>query len=422
MKGFASIVVIIFILVLGVGVGILVMTSKKKGNDVSSLAPQTANTRTPLASNETCSPPGTPTCGPDGKPVKSNASAQNSAGGTTVSTLSQDVILKTIKLTGAGPQGLELDSKTGLVYVANNGSIISGCKGDTSKSGGQASLQAGANKLSIVDPSSGKETVSVPTDSGPIWPLVDNKRNVVYVAGSGNGKVAIHELGTGKKTDSINIGGRPHAFGLSESGVLIVSNTNDSTQTFMSAVNVNTKQVIAHHKAPELPHGIAFDSVKNVFYMVGVKNGTVAIIDAKTGEVKSTFAGTEGFGNSNMLAFSPSTRKLFISDSKTITSITVVDVDSQKMIQSVGFTQTPSPTWGMAVDETNGLLYAALPNSNAVGVMDIKSLKPLALIPVDECPYAVRLDTERGLGFTANQVNATVSVFDLKKVTSSIKK
>lgn len=58
---------------------------------------------------------------------------------------------------------------------------------------------------------------------------------------------------------------------------------------------------------------------------------------------------------------------------------------------------------GMSVDEPNRLLFAALPNSKAVGVVDLDTLAHVATIPVGACPYAVAVDPQRRVGVTSNQ-------------------
>lgn len=423
------IVGLIAIVLIGGGISFTVLGKNKKIPTVPEVAQDTAvnnsQTTSEPETTETCAPRNTPTCGPDGKPLTANVPGQTANVGTSASTsvksLSSVSIAK-VQLTGAGTEGLDIDKKTGYVYALNNGAIISGCKGDVTQTGGRQEVVKGASTLSIVDPTAGKEIVNVATEQAPIWPLVDTERNVVYAAGSGNGKVAIHELGTGKKIESMTIGGRPHAFGLSPSGILIASNTNDSTQTYMSAISAATRKLISHHKAPEFPHGIVYDAANDVFYLVGVKQGDIAIVDGKTGEIKGTMTLTEKFNNSNMLAFSPKTRQLFVSDTQQTSAVTVVNVDTQKIVGHIGWSQTSWPAWGMEVDDANGLLYAALPNGNVVGVADVKSLKPLATIPVDECPYAVRLDTAKGKGYTTGQVNATLSIFDLATVKAALGK
>lgn len=273
--------------------------------------------------------------------------------------------------------------------------------------------------MSIVSLSTMKEVSRTPVVDGPVWPFVDTQRGVVYVGGSALGQVGVYNSTTGQQEAIINTGGRPHAFGL-HGNILIASNTGDNTETHMSAINANTRQVISTQVSPALPHGIVYDSVKNVFYMVGVKTGAVAIINADTGAIESTFDDLSGTGNSNMLAFSTKDRKLFIADSQISSDITVVNVDTRQKVGTINLSGNGSTVWGMQVDDSTGLLYAAMPDADAIGVADVNNLRALGMIKVDSCPYAVRLDTQLGLGVSTGQVHANLSVFKLADVKKAL--
>lgn len=371
-----------------------------------------------------CSPRGTPTCSPEGYPVTPPGGAvPTSTAGPTLPRV--EATLRTWPLTGAGPQGLDVDAQTGLVYVANNGNVIAGCAGDASQPGhdpatGMEPPIEGSATLSIVDPETG-ETARVPTGAAPIWPLVDAARGVVRVANSGDGTMTLHDLASGVIIGSVALGGKPHAIGQSPSGILVVSNTNDSSQTYYAVVGAQNDTLVAHHAGPELNHGIAWDARDGVFYLVGVKDGTVDVIDGETGERLASFAGsTDGFGNSNMLAFSAQSRHLFVSDTKQTHVVAIVDVDTRERVGTIAFGQGAASAWGMQVDDASGLLYVALPNADAIGVADARTGEPLALVPVGECPYAVRLDVARGLGFSTGMVDSDLTVIDLRAVEEAV--
>ena len=89
----------------------------------------------------------------------------------------------------------------------------------------------------------------------------------------------------------------------------------------------------------------------------------------------------------------------------------------------IGFSNNAIP-WGMSVDEPNRLLFAALPNLNAIGVVDLDTLAHAATIPVGACPYAIAVDPQRRIGVATNQgtpsENATASVLDLCPVYSAL--
>lgn len=387
---------------------------------VSSPSPTPGATEAPPS----CSPRGTPTCSPEGHPV-TPPGGMAPAPTSSPSLPRVEATLRTWPLTGIGPQGLDVDAATGLVYVANNGNVIAGCTGDVSQPGhdpatGMEPPREGLSTLSIVDPETG-EVARVPTGAAPIWPLVDAARGVVRVANSGDGTMTLHALADGALVGRVELGGKPHAIGQSPSGILVVSNTNDASQTYYAVVGAQNDTLLAHHEGPELNHGIAWDEREGVFYLVGVKDGTVNVIDGETGATLASFAGsTDGFGNSNMLAFSAESRRLFVSDTKATHVVTMVDVDTRERVGTISFGQGAASAWGMQVDDTSGLLYVALPNADAIGVADATTGAPLALVPVGECPYAVRLDTTRGLGYSTGMVEDDLTVIDLRAVEAAL--
>lgn len=388
-----------------------------------------------------CAPVGTPTCDPNGNPVPGNpapgdpppgnpAPGQPSPGPSSTVTV-VDAVKSTVTLGGGkavtGAQGIALDSSTGLVYIGLNGSIISGCEGDISVSGGTPG--PGANQMSIVDPAASREVAAVPTGMSPIWPTVDRKRGVVYMMGSGGaGTVTVHNVSNGSTIKTITVGGRPHQGGLDNtSGLMIVGNTVRSSnaiaeQNHATVVNTNTDTISREFETSPAPHGVAVDQERHLAYFSAVGDGAIVALNSENGQVllsdvpKKAY-GT-AFGANNMLTRQAATRRLFqVNTQPGATGLIVVDEVTLAAEKVISFGATSPIPWGMWVDEPNRLLFAALPNSNTVGVVDLDTLTHVVNVPVGACPYAVTVDPERRIGVTSNQgtpaQNATASIFDL---------
>jgi DNA-binding beta-propeller fold protein YncE len=314
---------------------------------------------------------------------------------------------ESIALSGRAPQGLDVDLETGLVYVSNNGSYVAACKGTG---------QGVDRSMSIVDPALRRETVRIDNMGGPVWPLVDVARNVVYSANSGGKSLTVHERGTGRLLSTIPLGGRPHQAGLDPGGsLLVVTNSNDESQTFVAIVDADARAVVRHLPVSPLPHGVSVDADRHRAYVSSVGDGTNTLIDLNDGTVAGMVQQTtSGHPNANMNAFSRTLRRLFISDTP---RITVVDADTGLRVGAISF---GSPAWGMQVDEATGLLYAALPDQNAIGVADAVTLAALALVRVDDCPFAVRLDTVRRTGFSTGMNGNRLTMFPLERVEAAL--
>jgi hypothetical protein len=388
-----------------------------------------AMTAVAAQSTGTCSPPGTPTCGPDGKPVTPGNPGSNPGSGVTSTATSVSAVTATVILGGgkavAGAEGVAIDSTTGLVYIGLNGAIVGGCEGDATRPG--APLPGpGAGQMSIVNPALALEVAAVATGQAPIWPTVDAERRLVYMANSGGaGTISVHNADNGTRLRTITVGGKPHMGGLDFStGLMVVGNTVRASnviaeQNYASVVDTRTDTITREFATSPAPHGMVVDQERDVAYFSAVGDGAIVAVGADTGQVLYTGVPSTRYGmasgNSNMLSRQASTRRLFqVSGQPTARGIIVVDEVTLAADNIVRLNAIP---WGMWVDESQRLLFAAQPNTNNVAVIDLDTLTHVVDVPVGTCPYAVVVDPDRRVGLTSNQgsptENATASIFDL---------
>jgi YVTN family beta-propeller protein len=383
----------------------------------------------------TCFPPGTATCDPFGRPIPAGGGVTPPGGGTTSGPQpeapSVAAVTATVTLGGGlattGAEGVALDPTTGLVYVGLNGTIVSGCEGDPTRSADarQMSFGPGAGQMSILNPTLAVEVAAVRTGQAPIWPTVDPARRLVYMMGSGGGgTVNVHNADTGLLLRTIVVGGKPHMGGLDFStDLMLVGNTVRASdiiaeQNYASVVNMATDAIVREFVTSPAPHGVVVDQESDRIFFSAVGDGAIVAVSAVSGEV--LYEGVpnrtyEGFGNNNMLARQAATRRLFqVNAQAAARGILVVD---EVTLMAEGLIRFNAIPWGMWVDEPNRLLFAALPNANTVGVVDLDTLAHVATVPVGTCPYAVVVDPARRVGLTSNQgsptENATASIFDL---------
>lgn len=382
----------------------------------------------------TCVPPGTPTCDPNGNPVPGPGvpppPSPAPPAPDTVAVV--NAVTSAVTLGGGrsvvGAEGIAIDPSTGLAYIGLNGNIVSGCEGDPSRGGG-VPIGAGASQMSIVDPSQAREIAAVPTGAAPIWPTVDPNRRVVYMMGSGGaGTVTVHNLLTGATIKTIVVGGKPHMGGLDYStGLMVVGNTVRASnlveeQNHATVLNMATDAISREFITAPAPHGVVVDQERDLIYFSAVGDGAIVVVNAATGQdlfsgIPKSAYGT-AFGGNNMLARQAATRRLFqVNTQPGATGVLVVDEITLAAEKVVAFGASNAIPWGMSVDEPNRLLFAALPNANVIGVVDLDTLTHVANIPVGACPYAVAVDPERRRGVTTNQgtptVNATASILNL---------
>lgn len=341
-----------------------------------------------------------------------------------------DAVRATVTLGGTvgaiGSQGIALDPTTGLVYIVINGTITGYCDGDPLKDPlAPRPRRVGDNQMSIINPSTAREIALVPTGGAPVWPTVDPIRRVVFVANSGSGTVTIHDAATGAAAGSVEVGGMPHMGGLDyTTRLMVVGNTvsrgdTAATQNHSSIVDTPTNRVVREFESGPAPHGMAVDQERHLAYFTSVGDGSITVVNMTTGQdlfsavPKAVYGAAQG--NNNMLARQAATRRLFQVNSQTgyagVIVIDEVTLKAEGLIRFGSFNP-----WGLWVDEPNRLLFAALPNANAIGVADLDTLTHVATIPVGACPYSVAVDPDRQIGATSNQGSPTVgsssSIFD----------
>lgn len=192
--------------------------------------------------------------------------------------------------------------------------------------------------------------------------------------------MTIHDAATGAAAGTVEVGGMPHMGGLDyTTRLMVVGNTvsrgdSAATQNHASIVDTPTNRVTREFQSGPAPHGMAVDQERHLAHFTSVGDGSITVVNMTTGQdlfsgVPKSVYGTAQ-GNNNMLARQAATR----------------------------------------------LLFAALPNANAIGVADLDTLTHVATIPVGACPYSVAVDPDRRIGATSNQGSSTVgsssSIFD----------
>jgi DNA-binding beta-propeller fold protein YncE len=289
--------------------------------------------------------------------------------------------------------------------------------------GGWCSQPVGAraDQLSIVDLNSGKVIATNATGRGPVWPLVDPSRGVVYVATS-DGEVIVHDMATGARIDSIRVGGLPHDLGLDQvSGLLLVSNTNDGSQEYIAVVDANSRKVVRQLRVSKFPHRIATDAEGQVAYVMSVESGDVTVVDTDSGTVIRVVE-TGGRGT---MAFSKATGRLFVPDRGAgPETVRVIDAKTGEFVGVAGpfFSQAGHQAFGLAVDDQRGLLFVALGDSDFVGVADIGTLETVGVFKGPDCVWGVQVDPAAGIGVITGVTQGSVGIFSLTEVAELVRK
>lgn len=162
-------------------------------------------------------------------------------------------------------------------------------------------------RVAVVDPITLTEVNSIPTD-GPLDCLIfDPTNRRVYVANDDGTHIWVINADTEKLVATIDIPGAPEYMLYDRATNRIYLNVK--TKDEVAVIDPDTNAIIAYWPtAPaDLVHGLVYDPATGHLFSVGF-NGKVAMIDVRTGQVKSVINIIKGTDQS---AFDPATRRIY---------------------------------------------------------------------------------------------------------------
>lgn len=183
----------------------------------------------------------------------------------------------------------------------------------------------------------------------------------------------------------------------------------DDANTIVGAVTVGN--------TPEM---LAFDRDNGKIYVANNADGTVSVIDGRTGAVSSTIAvgnGPQG------VAFDDRNDRIYVANTGTSfggNSVSVIDAKTGGVTGKITVGAGPI---GIAFDGKNDRLYVVNTNSHSVSVIDPRTDTVNATVPVGTGPNSVAVDERDNKIYVTNFFDGTVSVIDgsTNTVSSTIK-
>lgn len=186
---------------------------------------------------------------------------------------------------------------------------------------------------------------------------------------------------------SLQIDRRAFALGLnSKTNTLFVGNTLDGSITVLDLATNTVKRVIQLGKlndkgdAAHTRKVIVDEAADRLYVTNPSEQGTVWMVDAKTGEITATF---EKLGKwSTGATFDPSTRRLYVGHGGA-DEIAVIDVDAAKVVTRFTTGETDKHYFiNLSVDPKTQRLFAADSNANELFVFDARTGAILKRVPV----------------------------------------
>jgi DNA-binding beta-propeller fold protein YncE len=206
-------------------------------------------------------------------------------------------------------------------------------------------------------------------------------------------RVMVVDLNTGKLAGEIADTPGVHGIALAPSlnRGFISCGKSDSAVIF----DLKTLKVLGHVKTGANPDAILYDPASNRVFTFNGRSKDATVFDAATG----TVAGTLPLGGKPEFAAADGKGKVYVNIEDTSE---VVEIDGAKLLVTRRFPIRPGeePS-GLAFDGKKGLVFSGCSNK-LMTVLDVKSGKVVATVPIGEGVDGNGLDPDTGLIFSAN--------------------
>jgi YVTN family beta-propeller protein len=296
-------------------------------------------------------------------------------------------VIATVQV-GTAPFGVDVNSTTNRVYVANRDS----------------------NSVSVIDATTNTVIGSpITVGTAPHAVAVNSATNRIYVANTNSGTVTVIDGATN------TVIGSPIAVGLAPYGIAVnpttnriyVANQTSGTVTVIDgATNATTGSPIAVGLSP---YGIAVNPVTNRIYVTSTFSNNVRVIDGSTNTVIGSpiAVGSLPYG----IAVNPATNRIYVAN-YTNNTVNVIDGATNAVIGSP-LTVGTDP-YGIAVNSNTNRIYVANRQSNNLTILDGATNTALSGSPVTvgTAPRGVALNPATGRVYVANETSNTLSVLE----------
>jgi DNA-binding beta-propeller fold protein YncE len=176
------------------------------------------------------------------------------------------------------------------------------------------------------------------------------------------------------------------------------------------------RQVVANLDGFHRVHGVISVPELDRVYASVTGDHQVAAVDRKT---LQTIARAGEIQYPDGLAYAPKVRRVFVSDEHG-NADAVIDTASNTLVKKIAL---PGGAGNTVYDEGSGRILVAVHEANILAVIDPEKMEMVGKIelPGIQDPHGIALDEKEGLGFIAGEGNNQMAVVDLRTMRMSAK-
>jgi len=296
---------------------------------------------------------------------------------------------------GSGPVGVDLDSVTDYLYVADSSS----------------------NDLAMVGTRNSTVVGYFFGDSEPVGVAWSSASRYVYVTNEASGAILAVNGSTLFIHSSNHLAHGIGALAVDTLGGHLFAADGDNSRVYQTSLE---GQLLKSAPVGEDPTGLAYDAVNGLVYVADFTSNNLTLLRATNGSYfgSISLAGPVlGGGGSDEIALDSASGDLFVSVQGSVFgggipgNVTVVNGATNRVIGGIYVWPEPGPT-ALAFDAQNNELYVTDDYANLLWAFNASTWSFIAAIPVGISPQGLAIDNQTGLVYVTNSGSNNVSVID----------
>lgn len=280
---------------------------------------------------------------------------------------------------GRQPHNVQISPDGKLAWVTNNGE-----GGHGMGKGGHEAMTSGG-EVWAVDTASHEVVAKVPVGKHPAHVVLGRDGSFAYVTNGGDNTVSVVDTAARRVVATVSVGAYPHGIRVSPDGrEVYVANLKGGT---VSVIDTATNREVARIAAGRGPAQTGFTPDGRLAFVSLSQENKVALIDPAARKVVNRIdVGPVPI----QLYATPDSRRLLVANQGTRQkpgdTVSIIDLGEVRVASTV---RTAPGAHGVVVDRSGRYAYVSNIYANSVSVIDVKSAKVVANVPVGKGPNGI---------------------------------
>ena len=291
-----------------------------------------------------------------------------------------------------------------------------------------AAVNPDSDSITLINADTLEVLAEIPVGNDPRSISITPDSKQAVVTNHGSALISVVDFDTYEEIAQYPVGYMP--YGVVTDGVhAFVSDYGNGT---ISIINLETGTLVRRIPVEAFPSGLALSENGERLFVTHFFSGRVTVIDRIHSTVQETLSTGSDTNLSQFIAITPDGKKAYIPQTRSNTTnlaplfdttvfpvVNVIDTESLKMLvpERITLDTADKPVnmpFSVALSPSGETLYLANAGSNDVSVIDLKTNRGIANIPVGSNPRGIAIAPNGSRVYVNNVLDGVLSVIDAK--------